>query len=138
MKKITFKHKIKRLIQRSIISMIKSLNTDNREPVDDSEFDASIIFRLTLKDPNSEVLISPRVGKHYIRNEQRKMLLILENESLNIINHVYGYNVNLRTKTYNSLRNLFLIEVEKRRKQMEDEYKDNVRQSLKTIINSIN
>jgi hypothetical protein len=66
------------------------------------------------------------------------MLLVLGNGQISIVNHVYGYNVPLSQKTEKMLTETFIEEVEKRRNQMEDEYKNNVQHSLQAIIKKLN
>ena len=103
----------------------------------DEEKEVAAIFRMTLKEPDSEVLMSPREGKHYIKNSSRSMLLILGPSTLKVINHAYGYTVTLTSKTHESLQDVFFAEVEKRRQLMETEFSANVKHSLRAIIDSL-
>jgi hypothetical protein len=106
--------------------------------MDESEKETSAIFRKLLKEPESELLTSPLSGKYYIRAHDKSMLLVLGNNQISIVNHVYGYNVPLSHKSEKMLTETFIEEVEKRRNQMEDEYKNNVQHSLKSIIKKLN
>lgn len=134
---IQLKHKLKRFIQKVGIKSTRMMNPINSEPLSTSEREALIIFRKLLGDPDSELLTSPLSGKFYLRSPDRGMLLVLGVGNLSIVNHVYGYDVRLSQKSEKMLIDVFLNEVENRRKKMEEEYNKNIQHSLKTIIENL-
>lgn len=129
-------HKARRLLQRSGIAMIRL--AENKEiQITEDEKQAYSIFRKMTKDPDNDLLTSPLSGKYYIRSEKRKMLLILNNGTISIVNTVYGYNVTISRRIEDKMRHFFLNEVEERRQEMEKEYTDNVVHSLKSIVEKL-
>ena len=116
-------HTLKRITQKIGIKFYRIMNPLNCSKIEESERETASIFRKLLKDPESELLTSPLSGKYY---------------QISIVNHVYGYNVPLSQKSERMLTETFIEEVEKRRNQMEDEYKNNVQHSLKSIIKKLN
>jgi len=106
--------------------------------MNESERKASCIFRKLLKDPESELLTSSLSEKYYIRSHDKLMLLVLENYQISISNPVYEYAIYLSEKSRKMLIETFIEESEKRRNQMEEEYKNNFQHSLNTIIKKLN
>ena len=131
-------HTLKRITQKIGIKFYRIMNPLNCSKIEESERETASIFRKLLKDPESELLTSPLSGKYYIRTRDKSMLLVLGHNQISIVNHVYGYNVPLSQKSERMLTETFIEEVEKRRNQMEDEYKNNVQHSLKSIIKKLN
>jgi len=129
-------HKLRRFFQKINIFFIKKINLKGKHKLNDNEFEASIIFRKLLSDSNTELLTSPLSGKFYLKCSKRNILVILSDNQISIINHIYGYNVYVQNFLYERLENLFIEEVEKRRIKMEEEFRRNVQHSLKNIINT--
>jgi hypothetical protein len=100
----------------------------------EAEKDAAVIFRKMIKCQESELLMSPISQKQYVRNDEKRILLILDNYELTVINHVFSYNIRISQRTNKSLNEAFNIELEKRRLEMEVSFKENVKHSLKTIL----
>jgi hypothetical protein len=130
-----FLHRLKRKVQRLGVKIHKAMNPLDREQLSAAEQEAYSIFRRMVKDPDVELLTSPLSGKYYLKSESRGMLLILDRTQLSIVNHVFGYNVPLSTKCEMRMHEMFLLEVEKRRTEMEEEFTQNIKHSLKSIIN---
>lgn len=134
------KHKARRKAQMTGLKMVRALQIKDRTaeektPMESgAERDAAQLFRKMLKDPHAEVFVSPKVGKCYIRNVKKSRLLILSKRNMRIFNHVYSQDISLGEKVVDSLEEIFLTEVERRRQAMEDEYQGNVRHSIKTLI----
>lgn len=132
-------HKFKRISQRVGIKIHRLMDTTDREMTSsgEAEKDAAVIFRKMIKDIDSELLMSPISQKKYVRNEETRILLILDNYELTVINHVFSYNIRISQRTNRSLTDAFNVELEKRRLEMENGFKENVKHSLKTIITKI-
>lgn len=131
-------HTLKRIAQRFGIRFSRMMNPLDSSRMTQSEREASAIFRKLVKESESELLTSPLSGQYYIRSEDKSMLIVLGNGQISIVNHVYGYNVPLSQKCERSLTDVFLAEVEFRRNQMEQEYRNNVQHSLQAIIKNLN
>ncbi len=132
-------HRVKRFSQRVAIRIIRSLDSTSRKTntYDTSEREAANVFRKMIKLPHSELLISPLLNKHYVKNDDSNILIIMDQTELTVINHVFGYNIQLSPKTYNVLYEAFVREVEIRRNEMEESFRTNVKHSLKTLITKI-
>ena len=128
-------HRIRRITQKLGIMLIRSLAT--KEEVYHAEREASAICRHLLKDPDTEVLSSPLSQKFYLKSDKRSMLLVLDSYGISIVNHVYGYNVQLSRKMHKIIEDSFLAEIDSRRIKMEEEYKSNVQHSLQYIAKSL-
>ena len=132
-------HKLRRLSQRVAIKMARAMDPNERAGrLDPAELDAANVFRKMAKSEKSELLISPISDKRYVKNDERQVLLILDNYEITLINHVFSYTIRISQKTAKQLVDTFNTETEKRRLEMESEFKNNVRHSLQTIISSLN
>jgi hypothetical protein len=129
-------HKARRFLQKAGISLIR-LSENKEKRITEDEKQAYLIFRKMTKDPENDLLTSPLSGKYYIRSERRKMLLILNNGTISIVNTVYGYNVTISRHIEDKMRHFFLNEVEERRQEMEKEYTENVVHSLRSIVEKL-
>jgi hypothetical protein len=131
-------HNLRRRIQKTGIKFYRVVNPSRSPRMNESERKASCIFKKLLKDPESELLTSSLSEKYYIRSHDKLMLLVLENYQISISDHVCGYAVSLSEKSRKILIETFMEESEKRRNQMEEEYKNNFQHSLNTIIKKLN
>lgn len=129
-------HRFKRLSQRVSIKIHRLLDPTDRAETSsgEAERDAAFIFRKMIKCQDSELLMSAISQKQYVRNDERRILLILDSYELTVINHVFSYNIRISQKTNKTLSEAFNIELEKRRLDMEISFKENVKHSLKTIL----
>lgn len=135
---VKIKHQLKRFMQRTAIKLSRLMNPlDRRETYEDSELEAATLFRRMIKDHTSELLISPISSKYYVKNDDLRILIIMTEYDITIINHIFGYNVRVSQKTFRNLYNTFIKTVEYRRTLMETEYKNNVKHSIQTIIKRI-
>ena len=130
-------HFAKRLFQRIGIKMAKLMNSGQKRKMTEAEKEAGGILRLLISDKETDLLTSPTTGKSYIKCNNRQMLLVLGDYELSIINHVYGYNVHLSQRIERLFRDQFLDEIEKRREDMESEFRNSVKHSLKEIHNTL-
>jgi hypothetical protein len=135
---VKIKHQLKRFMQRTAIKLSRLMNPlDRRETYEDSELEAATLFRRMIKDHGSELLISPISSKYYVKNDDLRILIIMTEYDITIINHIFGYNVRVSQKTFRNLYSTFIKTVEHRRTLMETEYKNNVKHSIQTIIKRI-
>jgi len=129
-------HRFKRLSQQVSIKVHRMLDSTGRAETSsgEAERDAAFIFRKMIKCQESDLLMSPISQKQYVRNDEKSILLILDNYELTVINHVFSYNIRISQRTNKALNDAFNVELEKRRLEMELSFKENVKHSLKTIL----
>jgi len=130
------KHYLKRRIQKLSLKFLKLLRHDivvkNKY-----QLDAIKIFKSLLYNQDTLVLISPLSNKRYLKNDKKMLTIILDGNSINIINHVYSYSVVIDDPLMTQVINLFNQEVERRRNEFEKEITSNIKHSLKTILYKI-
>ena len=126
-------HKLKRLIQKQYIKIYRS----STPKITTYEKDCVSICEKLIKKNETVLLLTPISNKRYIKNEEDKIFVILENYSVKIINHVYSYTVILGDKSWNSVVTLFDTEVESRRNKFEKEITSNIKYSIKKILEKI-
>lgn len=130
-------HLARRFFQKIGIRISRTMNVNKAKGMTEAEREAGGIFRKLISDQETDLLTSPTTGKYYIKCEKRSMLLVLGDGELSIINHVYGYNVHLSQRVEQLFRDQFLDEVERRRDNMESEFRTSVRHSLKEIYKNL-
>jgi hypothetical protein len=91
-----------------------------------------------ISNPSTTLLMSPISGKRYIKSDDSQIFIVINRDTIDIINHTYSYNIKVNgTNLYDKITRVFDNEVERRREVMEAEIKNNVEHSLKTIYNSL-
>lgn len=131
-------HKIKRFLQKVGIKLVKMTN-----PIDYStdafnqyEMEAFFICKSLIKKPETVLLLSNQ-GKKYIKSDDSQIFIIIKENQMNIINHQYSYNISLSGKAAKRIINLFDVELERRREEMESEIRSNIKHSLTNIYQSL-
>jgi hypothetical protein len=129
-------HKLKRRIQKKYISVFRLFQfQNNQKTIYESEC-ISICKKLINKD-GSILLTTPISNKKYIRNEENDIFVILDSNNVQVINHIYSYNVLLSDKSWDFLTSYFNNEVERRRIEFEREITSNIQHSLKNILTKL-
>ena len=90
-----------------------------------------------LKIEDSLLLISPVSDDKYIYNERLGILVSLLGNRGTIVDRTYSYDINLSNKDWDKVKNVFLQEMEKRTKKIEEQIVSNVKHSLDNIYNKI-
>ena len=130
------KHYLRRKIQKLSLKLFKLLRADvvvkNKY-----QMDAINIFKSLLYNSDTLLLISPLSNKRYLKNDKKGLTIILDKNTVNIINHIYSYSVVLDDPNVTQIVNLFNQEVERRRNEFEREITSNIKHSLKTILHKI-
>ena len=96
------------------------------------------ICRKAISFDSATLLICPKTGKRYVKNDILKNYIIIQPHQIDIINHTYQYNVPICLKTYSTVVNIFDGHVEERRQAMENDIRANVVYSLESIYNNLN
>ena len=126
----------KKLWMRFSIRVSRKLSQEN-ETLDENERLSSAICRNLIKHPESTFLIAPLSQKRYIKNELLQMFIILQDDRMNITNHIYNYDIDLRKDTSDRLNRIFDHKVEESRSKFESEMKSQIRHSLHLILKKI-
>jgi hypothetical protein len=83
-------------------------------------------------------MFTPTTELRYIKNDRKQIYITIDGRVINLINHVYSYNVFLENnEMFIKVRSSFDEEVEKRRKSLDEEIKSNIRYSLNTILKEL-
>lgn len=130
-------HNFKRFFQKIALKVIRIMDQNNSYEHSEFEKESISICKNLIHKESSKLLISPISKKRYIKNDNKKIFIIIESRLLTIVNHNYSYNIDLHPKVYDLLTLIFDNEVEKRRQVMENEIKSNVKHSLSNIYNNI-
>lgn len=131
------KHIMRRFFQKIGIFIIRSFVQYNRERLTSTQLEASIIFRKLILNNDTDMLISPISGKYYLKNVNKNILIVMSASNISIINHIFGYDVSIPSHLHDKLKEIFEEEVENRRCDMEEEYRKNVRHSLKQVLKGL-
>jgi hypothetical protein len=111
---------------------------DPRYPTTEEEIYCSNICLTLIDSSDSYLTISPISNKRFIKNENKEIFVIINNREITLINHVYGYNLMMEDENmYQNIIQKFDLTLEQKRQKFENEMRDNVRHSLKTILEKI-
>ena len=111
---------------------------DPKPPLSNEEKYCVEICDKLINNPNSKLTYAPLSGKRFIKFDEQDMFIVIDGHSINLINHVYSYNVYIQdTSTYNKIVKNFDSNLESRREEMETEIKSNIQHSLKNILEKI-
>jgi len=87
---------------------------------------------------DSVLLISPISGKRYIKSEDSQIFIVIQKDTIDIVNHTYSYSIKVNgTNLFEKIARIFDAEVESRREEMESEIRKNVTHSLKEIYKNL-
>lgn len=96
------------------------------------------ICKKLIHHTDSKLTIAPVSNKRYIKNDNKKMFVVIENNTIILINHVYSYTVYFEYNDhYRDLIKVFDEVVEKKRNELEMEIKSNIQHSLKRILDEL-
>lgn len=105
--------------------------------IDENEKTAAAIIRKLIIDSNSKFMIAPLSKKRYIRNESLQMFVILQEDRINITNHIYNYDLTVSSYLTQRLNRMFDNKVEESRLKFEKEIHSQVTHSLKKILEKL-
>jgi hypothetical protein len=95
------------------------------------------ICRKLINHPNSKFTIAPLSQKRYIVNKSLGLFIIIDENRVEITNHVYHYVINLGFKDGLKIVKAFNDKVECERTQYESEIKSNIQNTLNKILDKI-
>lgn len=132
-------HKVKRFVQRLAVKSMRLFDHSNEERLHKNEYerDCISICKALINQEDTTLLMSPLSNKRFIRSADEQLFIIIEDRSITIVNHQYSYTIDFWGKAHNQLINMFDVEVEKRRTNMEMEIRSNVKHSLSNIYKTL-
>ena len=131
-------HKVRRTLQTLAIKSMRLMSSKTEEQ-EHSEYEKeciAIVKALILQE-DSVLLMSPISNKRFIKSDESRLFIIIENHMITIVNHSYSYNIDVWGKAMQRIINMFDVEVEKRRTAMEMEIRSNVKHSLSNIYKTL-
>ena len=112
---------------------------DPTPPVPEEEKITVEICKRLIEDPRSKLTYAPISNKRFIKNEEKNMFIVIEQHTINLINHVYSYSVYLSNPSdYRSITDSFDKVLENTRQSLEDEIRSNIQHSLTSILKKLN
>jgi hypothetical protein len=107
------------------------------QPNEEELFCVEICKKL-IPSQESKLTNAPLSHKRYIKNDEKDMFVVIYDRSISLINHIYSYNVFIENdKLYGEILQMFDNELEKRRLELENEIKSNIKHSLRSILNKV-
>lgn len=112
---------------------------DPTPPIPEEERITVEICKKLINDPESKLTYAPISNKRFIKNEEKSMFIVIEQHTINLINHVYSYSIYLSNSSdYNEIISNFDKILEFERQSLEDEIRNNIQHSLTTILEKLN
>ena len=104
---------------------------------DDNERTSASICRKLINHQDSKFLIAPLSQKRYIKNETLQMFVVLQDDRINITNHIYNYDITVPSQMTHKLNRMFDNKVEDARMKFEREMHSQIQHSLKKILEKL-
>lgn len=124
---------IPRILYRIFLNLKEKF--EHKPKITDEENYAALICEKLIKKVDSELSFSPLSNKRIIKNENSNTYVVMENLTINLINHVYSYTVYLQDNAkYSELCEKFDKVLDEKRIQLESEISSNIQHSLKQIL----
>ena len=87
---------------------------------------------------NSRLTYAPISNKRFIKNDTKDIFVVIDHRVINLINHVYGYNIMIEDDhLFNSIIEKFDDTLENKRLELEAEMKQNIKHSLQNILDKV-
>lgn len=131
------KHKFKRTCLKLYLWYVETLSNPDKKDVklSDNELKALYIAKSVLKNSKCDLSLCPITDKRYIK--YKDYFIVITEHRIQIVNHVYAYDVNLYGKKFYNLKKDFDNRLYKKFKGIENEILKNVKHSLDTILSNI-
>ena len=106
-------------------------------PTDEEIFCTDICLSLIGME-NSRLTYAPISNKRFIKNDSKGIFVVIDHRVINLINHVYGYNIMIEDDhLFNSIIEKFDDTLENKRLELEAEMKQNIKHSLQNILDKV-
>lgn len=130
-------HSFRRKIQKFYISAHRIANPEFTREKSAHEIECITICKKLIKMDDSILLMTPVTDKRFIKNEKMGIYVIMEKYNVQVINHIYSYNITLSDRSWGRLIDFYNEEIESRRNQFESEIRSNIKHSLQNILHDI-
>jgi cell wall assembly regulator SMI1 len=131
--KTTLNHKLKRIKQKFYIWRKSTFDSTYKGEVDYQQTSAYLICKKLIEKPGAILLMSPLSGKRYIKLDSEEIFVIINSNSIQIINHVYSYTIAIQGRILTKTLDVFDNKMESMRLKMENDIIGNVQNSLNQI-----
>ena len=129
---------ILRNIKFKIKKKWKTINdSPNTFPVTKVHQTAASIFRIALKDVNSELILMPVANKRIIKLEKKGLYIKLEKYSISITNHKYNYITEIPYELYEKLVKMFDTKMDNDYEQEEQQMISQLEVGSENVLKSI-
>jgi hypothetical protein len=129
---------ILRNIKFKIKKKWKAINdSPNTFPVTKVHQTAASIFRIALKDVNSELILMPVANKRIIKLEKKGLYIKLEKYSISITNHKYNYITEIPYELYEKLVKMFDTKMDNDYEQEEQQMISQLEVGIENVLKSI-
>ena len=132
-----FTHFFHRRIQKIGIFILRKLNPVNRVFVDESENDASRVFKVLLNDENTKILVLNYNEKFYLSNDIKDMIVVLQPDTIRIVNHKYSYFIPISDHTHKRLLKNTLDKISRDAILLDEKIAKNNKNSIRSILGTI-
>jgi len=114
-------------------------NKFDPKPVVPEEVETSTNIVLKVLDhDDTDLVFAPVSNKRFIINERKDMAITIENRVVHIINHVYSYSIYMENdECYGKVLRKFDEISEKKKIELEDKLTNNIKHSLKKILEGL-
>jgi len=111
---------------------------DPKPPITEEEKFCLKIVKKLIENESSVLTLAPLSQKRFIKNDELRMFIMIENMVINIINHIYSYTLVIEdTDAYKEIISEFDNKLDTIRISLETEFRMNIQNSLKNILESI-
>ena len=108
---------------------------DPKKPIPDEEKITLEICNKLIENPKTKLTIAPISNKRFLKNEEKKIFVVIESNSINLVNDIYNHSVYItNTESYLELCNKFDECLDEERLKLENEIKNNIEHSLQEIL----
>jgi hypothetical protein len=112
---------------------------DPKQPIPEEEKITFQICQKLIQDPKSKLTIAPISNKRFIKNEEKNIFVVFETNTINLVNHIYSHSVYVSdVETFQDLKDSFDKYLDKERLKLEDEIKNNIKNTLQEILKKFN
>jgi len=129
-------HKFKRMLQKLSLEIYKKIDVKRVVRTENANEFLQICKR-AIEKPDSELIVSPLTTKMYVKNDELEIMIIMQHKTIQVINHIYSYNMVVDEYTWSDILQIFNNEKERRCLEFEKRAKSNIKHSLKNIITNL-
>jgi len=111
---------------------------DPKPPIAEEEKFCIEITKELIDRESSVLTLAPLSQKRFIKNDELGMFVMIDNRVINIINHIYSYTLVIEdSNSYEEILSNFDKKLDSIRISLEVEFRSNIQNSLKNILDSI-